>query len=147
MELSEDKSSLKISKRNEEKYRKDAEILQQGMNRWVTGGDWLHYMCHTDTSLCVFGNWRIDNPFVGQSEMTFGSTKSRQWFNVITHVILANQKTESFVFCWLLAHAMFDTTCFPAFILLKPLTSIQAFCQYVNTDWNILYLTPVSIVF
>ena len=34
MELSEDKSSLKISKRNEEKYRKDAEILQQGMNRY-----------------------------------------------------------------------------------------------------------------
>ncbi|WAR18373.1 CE128-like protein [Mya arenaria] len=33
MELSEDKSSLKISKRNEEKYRKEAEILQQGMNR------------------------------------------------------------------------------------------------------------------
>ncbi|XP_053404316.1 centrosomal protein of 128 kDa-like isoform X5 [Mercenaria mercenaria] len=34
MELSEDKSSLKISKRNEEKYRKEAEILQQGMNRF-----------------------------------------------------------------------------------------------------------------
>lgn len=33
MELSEDKSSLKIAKRNEEKFRKEAEILQQGMNR------------------------------------------------------------------------------------------------------------------
>ena len=34
MELSEDKSNLKIAKRNEEKFRKEAEILQQGMNRY-----------------------------------------------------------------------------------------------------------------
>ena len=117
MELSEDKSSLKISKRNEEKYRKDAEILQQGMNRWVIGGDWLQYMCHTDTSLCVFGNWRIDNAYVRPSEMTFGSTKWWKLLNAIMYnVILGNQKTESFVFRWLLAHAMFDTTCFSAFV-------------------------------
>jgi len=46
--------------------------------------------------------------------------------NVKTHnVIWANQKTDSFVYRWLRAHARFDVTCFPAFVG-------GALCRYVN---------------
>ena len=45
-------------------------------------------------------NWRINNQFVGPSEMTFRQTKGRKLCNVITHnIIWANQMTEHFVFC------------------------------------------------
>jgi len=30
--------------------------------------------------------------------------------------LLANQKSEYFVYSWLCAHEMFDITCFPAFV-------------------------------
>jgi len=61
-------------------------------------------------------NWHINNPFVRPSRLMLGSTKGGNLPNVTTHnVIWANQKTESFVYRWLLAHAMFDVTCFPAF--------------------------------
>jgi len=49
--------------------------------------------------------------------MTFGQTKCGKLRNVLKqNVIWANQKTESFVFRWLHAHAMFDVTCFSAFV-------------------------------
>jgi len=48
--------------------------------------------------------------------MTLGPTKGGKLRNVITHVIWANQKTESFVYRWLRTQAMFDVTCFPAFV-------------------------------
>ena len=55
--------------------------------------------------------------FVGPSEMTFCPTKGGKLYKVIMHrVIWANQKTESFVYCWLHAHAAFDITCVPAFV-------------------------------
>ena len=54
-------------------------------------------------------NWRIDNLFVGPSEMTFSSTKCGKLPYVMTYdVIWANQKTQSSVFRLLRAHAMFD---------------------------------------
>ena len=44
-------------------------------------------------------------------------TKGRNSHIVITHnVFWAIQKTESFVYHWLRAHAMVDVTCFPAFV-------------------------------
>jgi len=48
--------------------------------------------------------------------MTFCPTKGGKLCYVITHVILANQKTESTVYWWISTLAMFDATCFPAFV-------------------------------
>jgi len=49
--------------------------------------------------------------------MTFGPTNAGKLRNVKkTNVILANQNTESFVFRWLRALAMFDVACFAAFV-------------------------------
>jgi len=63
----------------------------------------------------------------GANETTVNINKR----NVITHnVNWANQKTESFVYRWLIAHALCDVTCFPAFVKLR--TSFQTFCQYFN---------------
>jgi len=46
-------------------------------------------------------NGRIDNSPAGAFEMTFGQSKCVNLSNFITHnVIWANQKTESFVYCW-----------------------------------------------
>jgi len=43
--------------------------------------------------------------------------KGRNLRKVITqNVIWTNQKIESFVYCWLRAHVMFDVTYFPAFV-------------------------------
>jgi len=57
--------------------------------------------------------------------MTFGSTKCGKLHNLIMlNIIWANQRTVSFVICWLCTHAMFSITCF--------LTSFQAFYRYVN---------------
>jgi len=51
----------------------------------------------------------IDNPFVGPTEITFGLTKFGKLLNDVPHnVISANQKAESFVYRWLLAHAMLN---------------------------------------
>jgi len=51
----------------------------------------------------------IYNLFVRPSDMTFGWTKGGILRYVIMHNVLwANQKTESSVYCWLRAHAMFD---------------------------------------
>jgi len=47
--------------------------------------------------------------------MTFGPTNGGKLCNVKTH-IWANQKTELFVCYWVLAHAILDVTCFPAFV-------------------------------
>jgi len=46
--------------------------------------------------------------------MTFGQTKAEMY--VMMLVIWANQKTESFVYHWLRAHATFNFMCFPALV-------------------------------
>jgi len=49
--------------------------------------------------------------------MAFATTKGGKLFNVITHnVIKANMKTESFVYCWLHTHALFEITGFHIFV-------------------------------
>ena len=49
--------------------------------------------------------------------MTFDPTKNQTLRNVIAqNVIWSNQKTESFVYRWLSAHAVIDVTCVPAFV-------------------------------
>jgi len=77
-------------------------------------------------------NWRIQNPFVGPPEMTFGLTKDGTLRNVIMfNVNRTNQKTESFVLRWLRAHAMFDVRrFFPHLLEHRP--SFLALCRYVN---------------
>jgi len=62
-----------------------------------------------------FLNRRINNPFVGPSELTFGSIQCGKSGNFIMQ-LWANQKTESYVYRWLRAHAMVDETCFLAFV-------------------------------
>jgi len=65
------------------------------------------------------------------SELTFGPTKGRQLRNVKTHIIWANQKTESLVYCWLQAHAMFDVTRSPAFVgALNVLSSVLSIHEF-----------------
>ena len=50
-------------------------------------------------------------------EMTFGSIKGGKMHNTIMHkVLLASQQAESFVYCWLRAHAMVNATCFSTFV-------------------------------
>jgi len=61
-------------------------------------------------------NWCIDNTIVISSEMTFSLMKDRKLCNVIMHVTSANQKTESFLYCWLCPNVMFDIACFFAFV-------------------------------
>ena len=57
----------------------------------------------------------IDNRFVGSYVMAFGPTKARKSWNVEMHnVICANQKTETLVYRWLCAHAMFNVMLFTA---------------------------------
>jgi len=58
-----------------------------------------------------FGFWvkelLIDNLFVGPHELMIGPTKTGKLHNVTTHkVIWANQKTETFVYCWLLLYML-----------------------------------------
>jgi len=52
--------------------------------------------------------------------MTVALTKGGNLPNLTTYnmivVIWANQTIESFVYRWLREHAMFDVTCFPAFV-------------------------------
>ena len=50
------------------------------------------------------------NPFVWSSERRFGLTKGGQLRNVIMDNIIRATKTESFVYCWLRAHTVFDIT-------------------------------------
>ena len=77
-------------------------------------------------------HYRINIPVVRPLGMTFGPRLSGKLRNVIMYVIWANQKTEFFVYCWLRAHAKFDVTCFPAFVVHR--RSFQAFCWYLNSD-------------
>ena len=73
----------------------------------------------------------INNQFVRSYETMFSRTKSIKLSNIIMHnVNLANQKTVSFVFDWLSAHAVFDITRFPA--LSEHLTSFHTIWGYVN---------------
>ena len=72
--------------------------------------------------------WHINNPFVVPSVMTFGPTKGGR----VHYFIWTNQKTKSSVFLWLCPHAMFDITCFPAFV--GALDLFEAFCRYINCD-------------
>ena len=65
----------------------------------------------------------IDKVFVGPSEMTLCLTKGWNLRYVIMYnVIWANQKTKSFVYRWLHAHAMFV----PTFVGASDV--IEAFC-------------------
>jgi len=50
-------------------------------------------------------------------------TKGGKLRNDVTHVILANHKTERCVHGWLREHAMFDAACFPAFVGASNVTS------------------------
>jgi len=46
--------------------------------------------------------------------MMFGPTKGEKFPNIINcNVISANLKTQSVVYGWLRAHAVFGVTCFP----------------------------------
>jgi len=55
--------------------------------------------------------------FFGLSKMTSGLTKCGKLINIVKYNIIGtNQNTKSFVFLCLRAHAMFDITCFSAFI-------------------------------
>ena len=72
-------------------------------------------------------NWHINNLFDILFEMAFGPTKGGKLHTNIMHIIiLANQKTYSFVYHWLCKHA----NAFPH--LSEHRTSSQVFCQYVN---------------
>jgi len=80
----------------------------------------------------LYVNWQIDNQFVEQSLMTFGTTKARKIGNVVMHnAIWANQTNKSFVYPWLGAYAMVDIACFPAFVkvsnVISSVVSIRSF--------------------
>jgi len=63
-------------------------------------------------------NWRIDNPFVGPSEMTFSPTNGGE----LRYVTLYRKKSLGavrkliFVYLWLRTHSSFDVTGFSAFV-------------------------------
>ena len=67
-------------------------------------------------SYLIIYKWHINNLFFDPSEVTFGSTKWGKLMNDIMHITCDNHKTESFVFGWLHPLAMFEITCFPAFV-------------------------------
>jgi len=69
----------------------------------------------------TFSNKHIDQPFVGPSEKMFGPTKDRKLHKVITNNIIWAYQTKAF----LRLLAMFDITCYPAFI--KALEIISSF--------------------
>jgi len=54
-------------------------------------------------------NWRIVNPYVGPLNfvMMLGPINGGNYVKVLIHVILANQNTYYFVYCWLRAHTTF----------------------------------------
>ena len=71
--------------------------------------------------------------------MAFGLTKCGILFNVITHnVVSVNQKTELCVCRWLHARAMFDVTCFGAFVEASDdnssFMSIRHFCMAYRSE-------------
>jgi len=57
-------------------------------------------------------NW-VNNPTVRSLKITFDPTQAGISQMIVTHVILANHKTESCVYRWLRAHATFNVMCFP----------------------------------
>jgi len=76
-------------------------------------------------------NLCINNPFVGLSKLELCPTKSWKLCNVVTHnIILANQKTESSLYLWLSAHAIFDVMRFPAFF--RPPDVISSVLSILN---------------
>ena len=55
-------------------------------------------------------------PVVGPYKVTNGSTKSEKLLNVITHnFVWANQKTQSFVYCWLCSMQCLTQSAYPHF--------------------------------
>jgi len=58
----------------------------------------------------------MEHPFVGLSEMMSGMTKGRKLDNIITHNGLGQLEDWIFWYQWLSAYAMFDVTCFTAFV-------------------------------
>ena len=79
---------------------------------------------------------------VGAFENIFSPKKGRTLCKVMMHIIIwANQKTESFVYGWLHAHAMFDVTCFPTFVRASEVISrvLSIFQWWYNViKWNLL---------
>ena len=74
--------------------------------------------------------------------MTLGSTKNGGTLcNVTTHnVILTYQKTKTFVNRWLHAYAVFDVTCFPAFVEAPDvISSILSIWPNSLVTWNLLF--------
>jgi len=63
--------------------------------------------------------------------MKFGPTNSGKLLNVITHnVISTNQTTQSVVYRWLHAHAMFNVMCCPACVGASDvISSVVLICQ------------------
>jgi len=59
---------------------------------------------------------------------------------VIKHIIWTNKKTESSVYCWQHALAMFDVTCFPTFVrasdVISSVMSIRYFSPHSQTFTN-----------
>jgi len=91
-------------------------------------------------------NWCIDNPFVGPSEMTFCLTKCGKLPFVIMHyIMLANQKTESFVYSWLQAQAIFDVMGFSMFVgtiwrhfkHFVDMLTVNVFCEFWLKCWTL----------
>jgi len=80
------------------------------VNTWVT--------CTKRVYVVYFiVNWRIDNPFVGHSEMTLCLTKGgiKRYF-ITYNVIWANQETESVVYRWFCTLALFYVMRVPRFV-------------------------------
>ena len=94
-------------------------------------GGWSLLICMT-LFQCIWQLTYWQPNFVRPSGTMFGLIKSGKLLNIIMHnVIRANQKTDFLVFCWLCAHAMFDVTCFPAFVKQRML--FQTIWQYINS--------------
>ena len=79
--------------------------------------------------------------------MTFGRTKSGKLRNVITHnAILANQKTESYVFTWQRAHLSFQVTCVSAFARRHFKRSVDTLITELMTgNYNVCHLLTCSL--
>jgi len=61
------------------------------------------------------------------------------------NLIWANPKTQSFVYRWLHAHAMFDVMCFPAFVgALDVMSCVLLICELIPI-WKCSILGTVII--
>jgi len=84
-------------------------------------------------------NWRINGQSICQTIwINIMSDKESLHYVITYNVIWANQKTESYVYCWLRALAMFDVMRFPTFVrasdVISSVLSIHSFspCSYTG---------------